>query len=160
MSVYRSAESWGNALQRLFNPEPVDPATDTAEAKDARIREALLDLYIPGTSHVTIDGFTMDFDGLIASVYRVRRSTVNSGAFVRFTVRDYARDPSDPTKIRGIWRIACEDPPSGPPANRPLPPVIEVQVRGTLSAPDGKAIEIQAQSQTVADSDDSSSSDD
>ncbi|ERS97381.1 uncharacterized protein SPSK_02807 [Sporothrix schenckii 1099-18] len=160
MSVYRSAETWGAALQRLFNPEPVDPATDTVEAKDARIREGLLDLYIPGTSHVTIDGFTMDFDGLIASVNRVRRSTTNSGTFVRFTVRDYVRDPSDTTKFRCVWRIVCEDPPDGPPAKRPLPPVVEVQVRGTLSAPDGKAVDIQAQSQTISESDDSSSSDD
>ncbi|CAK7234896.1 hypothetical protein SCUCBS95973_009088 [Sporothrix curviconia] len=159
MSVYRSAETWGNALQRLFNPEPVDPATDTPEAKDARIRDAVSELYIPGVSHVTIDDRVMDFEGLIASVYRVRRSTVNSGAFVRFTVHDYARDPSDPTKLRCIWRIACEDPSSGPPAKRPLPPVIEVLVRGTLSAPDGKAVQILAQSQAV-DPDDSSSSDD
>ncbi|CAK7237960.1 hypothetical protein SBRCBS47491_010222 [Sporothrix bragantina] len=159
MSVYRSAETWGNALQRLFNPEPVDQSTDTPEAKDARIREALSVLYIPDVSHVTIDDRVMDFDGLIASVYRVRRSTVNSGAYVRITVRDYARDPSDPTKLRCIWRISCEDPSTGPPAKRPLPPVIEVRVRGTLSAPDGKAVEILAQSLAV-DADDSSSSDD
>ncbi|OAA61877.1 hypothetical protein SPI_04736 [Niveomyces insectorum RCEF 264] len=152
---YESVAAWEAALTRLFEPLPAGVAT-SADAEDRYIRDTLTQLYVPETIRFTLDGTTMDFAALCVQSHHLRGpAAAHRGPQprVQIRLREFARDPQDPTCLRGVQRWSVYPPRSDGEGDgdnaKQHPKELDVQFQVTLDKPDGRAVVVEASSVPV-----------